>query len=287
MKKSKVRIPNFRHFPFTIFFLVVGITVCSATQTRASQLSPSELDIWNNPDFKKEFIAYYGINAEVEPRIMPEEVAILEKIRPLMADDLPKAEGALKNRMKPDCSAILDFTLGGIQFQQDKMNDALGNYQKAVVKFPSFRRAWRNIGLIYARDGKYDDAISAFTRMIELGGGDAYSYGLLGFAYAAKQDYQASEVAYRNALLLQPENTEWRLGITRCVFKQQKFEDAVTMLEVLIGRYPEKSDFWLLQSQAYLGMKQPLKAAVDLEAMDHLGKSTGDSLHTLGNIYVS
>jgi tetratricopeptide (TPR) repeat protein len=156
-----------------------------------------------------------------------------------------------------------------------------------VAKFPSFRRAWRNLGLIYVRNGKYDDAISAFTRMIELGGGDAYSYGLLGFAYAAKQDYQAAEAAYRNALLLQPENTEWRLGLTRCVFKQQKFEDAATLLDVLIDRYPDKTEFWLLQAQAYLAMKQPLKAAENLEAVDRFGKATADSLHTLGDIYVS
>lgn len=287
MKKMKLRVLNLRNFPFTLYFLVLGIIVCFTMQNQAAQLSQQELDIWNDPVFRKEFVAYYGINAEVEPRISPEEVAILEKIRPLMAEDLSRAERALKNRMKPGCSSMLDFTLGGIQFQQDKMIEALGNYRKAVEKFPSFRRAWRNIGLIYVRDGKYDDAISAFTRMIELGGGDAYSYGLLGFAYAAKQDYQASEAAYRNALLLQPENTEWRLGITRCVFKQQKFEDAVTLLEGLIGRYPDKSDFWLLQAQAYLGMKQPLKAAVNLEAVDRLGKSTVDSLHTLGDIYVS
>lgn len=287
MKIIKLQIPNFRRLPFALFLLAFGIIVYAFTQTWASELSQPERDIWNDPVFRKQFVAYYGINAEVEPRITPEEVAILEKVRPLMGDDLPKAEGTLKSRMKPDCSAILDFTLGGIQFQQDKMADALGNYQKAVAKFPSFRRAWRNLGLIYVRDGRHGDAISAFTRMIELGGGDAYSYGLLGFAYAAKKDYQAAEAAYRNALLLQPENTEWRLGITRCVFKQQKFEDAVTLLEVLIGRYPEKVDFWLLQAQAYLGMKQPLKAAVNLEAVDRLGKATADSLHTLGNIYVS
>ncbi|MEK6738993.1 MAG: tetratricopeptide repeat protein, partial [Planctomycetota bacterium] len=37
----------------------------------------------------------------------------------------------------------------------------------------------------------------------------------------------------------------------------------------------------------YLGMKQPLKAAVNLEAVDRLGKATVDSLYTLGNVYVS
>ncbi|MEK7827386.1 MAG: tetratricopeptide repeat protein [Thermodesulfobacteriota bacterium] len=287
MKIPKLQLPNLKRRSCSLFLLALGITCYAFPQVWASQASQPELDVWNDPVFKKQFVAYYGINAESEPRITPEEVAILEKVRPLMADNLPKAEGVLKGRMKADCSAILDFTLGGIQFQQDKMADALGNYQKAVAKFPSFRRAWRNLGLIYIRNGRHDDAISAFTRMIELGGGDAYSYGLLGFAYAAKLDYQAAEAAYRNALLLQPENTEWRLGVTRCVFKQQRFEDAVTLLETLIGRYPDKADFWLLQAQAYLGLKQPLKAAVNLEAVDRLGKATVDSLYTLGNVYVS
>jgi tetratricopeptide (TPR) repeat protein len=250
--------------------------------------SPVELAaMWNDPAFQKQFVAGYGINADVEPRVTPEEIALLEKVRPLMADDLPKAEALLNRQMKPDCSAILDFTLAGIQFQQDRIVEALGNYKRAVDKFPSFRRAWRNLGLIHVRREHYDDAIAAFTRMIELGGGDAYSYGLLGFAYAARQDYQAAEAAYRNALLLQPQSTEWRLGLTRCVFKQEKFEDAATLLDALIERYPDKADFWLLQAHTYLGMKQPLKAAENLESLDLLGKATGDGLYTLGDIYVS
>jgi tetratricopeptide (TPR) repeat protein len=248
----------------------------------------SDIDaIWNDPIFKRQFIAGYGINSEVEPRVTPEEVAILEKIRPLMADNLPKAEESLRKQMKPECSAILDFTLGGIQFQQDRMADALANYTKAVAKFPGFRRAWRNLGLINVRGGNYDAAISAFTRMIELGGGDAYAYGLLGFAYSSKSDFQPAEAAYRSALLLQPENTEWRLGLTRCVFKQQKFEDAAALLDVLIERFPDKADFWLLQAHTFLGLKQPLKAAANFEAVDRLGKGTVDSLHTLGDLYVS
>lgn len=278
-----------------IFLLIVaGISVAGADVYAAAskpawenELDPSNLSIWNDPIFKKQFIAYYGINSEIEPRVTPEEVAMLEKIRPVMAEDLPKAEGMMRGMVRPDGSAILDFTLGGIQFQQDKMPEALANYLKAVEKFPSFRRAWRNIGLIYVRDGKHDEAIKAFTKMIELGGGDAYSYGLLGFAYAAKQDYQAAEASYRNALLLQPDNTEWRLGIIRCVFRQQKFEDAVTLLDVMIARYPENVDFWMLQAQAYLESKRPLKAAENLEAIDHMNKSTIESLHTLGDIYIS
>jgi tetratricopeptide (TPR) repeat protein len=278
-----------------LFVLICGAAARTSAQapspapvsSQASEWSQSALAIWNDPVFQRQFIAGYGVDSEIAPRITVEEVPILEKIRPLMAQDLPKAEEALKKQIKPKCSPIWYFMLGGVYFQQDKMAEALANYRKAVDELPRYRSAWRSLGLVYTRDGKYDDAISAFTKMIELGGGDAYSFGLLGFAYAAKQDYQAAEAAFRNALLLQPENAQWRLGLTRCVFKQQKFEDAVTLLEVLIGRNPEQADFWLLQAQAYLGMKQPLKAAENLEAMDRLGKATADSLYTLGDIYVS
>jgi cytochrome c-type biogenesis protein CcmH/NrfG len=43
----------------------------------------------------------------------------------------------------------------------------------------------------------------------------------------------------------------------------------------------------LLQAHTFLGMKQPMKAAQNLEAVDRLGKSTVDSLDTLGDIYVN
>lgn len=274
--------------------LTAASLIANATAVRAGELSADEARarareeiraIWDDPTFQKRFVGAYGIDADVEPRISPDDVKLLEKIRPLMADNLPAARAALLKALKPESSAILDYTLAGIHFQQDELPAALAAYERAVGKFPSFRRAWRNVGLIHARNGEFDAAIRGFTRFIELGGGDAYSYGLLGFAYASKQDYQAAEAAYRNALLLQPENTEWRLGLTRCVFKQEKFQDAAALLDVLIERYPDKAEFWLLQAQTYLGMKQPLAAAENIEALELLGKATAENLHTLGEIY--
>ncbi|TAJ08666.1 MAG: tetratricopeptide repeat protein, partial [Planctomycetota bacterium] len=249
--------------------------------------SPSLDAIWSDPAFRKSFIAGYGVNSDVEPRIAKEEVAILEKVLPLMASDLPKAEELLRKSMKPDGSAILDHTLGGVLFQQEKYADALAAHRRAVEKFPNFRRSWRNLGLISMHDGDHDGAIRAFTKMIELGGADAYAYGLLGYAYSAKLDYQPAEAAYRTALLLQPENLEWRLGLTQCVFKQEKFEEAGALLDMLIARFPHKADFWLLQAHTFLGRKLPLRAAENLELLDKLGKAGADTMQTLGDIYLS
>lgn len=167
------------------------------------------------------------------------------------------------------------------------MEEAEGHYREAVDKFPGFRRCWRNLGLIQARDERHDLAIGSFTKMIELGGGDAISLGLLGRAYLAKQDYLAAESAFRQALLLEPNNAQWRIGLARCVVKQEKFEEAAALLNVLIEREPERAEFWMLQANAFLGMKQPLRAAENLEMLALLGKAAADNLNLLGDIYLN
>jgi tetratricopeptide (TPR) repeat protein len=243
--------------------------------------------IWAEPAFQAAFVGAYGINAEIEPRVAPEDLALLEQVRPMMADNLPLAQETLIYGITEDSSAVLDFTLAGVYFQQDKLEDALAWYESAVIKYPSFRRAWKNLGLLRIRGGNPRDAIPAFNRMIELGGADAYSYGLLGYAHATLQDYQPAEAAYRIALLLQPESTEWRLGLTRCVFKQNKFSDAIALLDVLIAKFPSKPEFWTLQAQAFLGIKENLKAASNLECLAAMGKATAEAQQMLGDIYVN
>jgi tetratricopeptide (TPR) repeat protein len=256
--------------------------------TPSMTVSPPDLElIWDDPGFRRSFIGGYGISPDVEPRITPDDIAVLELVRQLMPDELPAAESLLRDTAKPEACAVFDLTLGGIQFQQERLDDALANYRTAVSKFPNFRRAYRSIGLICTRKSMFDDAIAAFNKMIELGSADAYAYGLLGYCHTQKQDFQPAEAAYRNALLLQPDNVEWRLGLTRSVFKQAKYEDAASLLDVLVAAYPDKADFWLLQAHTFLGLKQPFRAAENLEAMDAIGRSTPDSLYTLGDIYVA
>src|SRR5262245_31134031 len=88
--------------------------------------------IWRDPTFQKQFVAGYGVDADVEPRVTKDEVNILEKLRPLMADQkLKEAATELEQRISPKCSAILDYTLGGIRFQQERLTDALASFKIA------------------------------------------------------------------------------------------------------------------------------------------------------------
>ena len=58
--------------------------------------------IWSDPTFQKSFVAGYGVNPEVEPRISTDDMALLELVRQLMPDELPAAEALLRGSIKDD-----------------------------------------------------------------------------------------------------------------------------------------------------------------------------------------
>jgi tetratricopeptide (TPR) repeat protein len=137
------------------------------------------------------------------------------------------------------------------------------------------------------REGRLREALTPLSRVIQLGGGDGLTYGLLGFAYSGTGQYVAAESAYRSALLLQPDVLDWKLGLTQSLLKQGKNAEVVQLTDELLAGYPERADFWLLQANAYIGMEKPLEAAKNFEIVDRLGKSTAASMLTLGDIYVN
>ncbi len=274
--------------------LTAGLTGCTSTKpldvmpSAGSPLTVSELKIWNDPAFKKQFTQSYLAETEIEPRVTVVERDEMEKILSLISSDkMDDAARQLESKRGKASSAVYDFTLANIYFQQEKLPEAAAAYEAAVGKYPKFRRAHRNLGLIYVRQGEFSKAAPALTQVLELGGGDALTYGLLGFAYSSMDNNLAAESAYRQAVLLDPATMDWSMGLARSLFKQERFAEAVALCGSMIEAHPERADLWLLQANAYVGQNQPLKAAENYEMVDRLGASTVESLNMLGDIYVN
>jgi tetratricopeptide (TPR) repeat protein len=277
---------NLRHVALCVLLSLTGIAHVHAA---ATDRDPAHdlTGLWKDPEFKKQFLGTYGIHSEVEPRVSPEERDQLEKIYNLLSGDLAAATRQVTAMAKPDCNPLLDFVLGNIHFQEDRLDEAAQRFRTAIAKFPSFLRAHKNLALIQVREGDMPGAIQSLTKTIELGGTDALTYGLLGYAYSAQEDFVAAESGYRMAALLQPGNLDWKLGLARCLFRQRDFGEAVVLLDELIQERPERVEFWLLQANAYIGLKEMLKAAENYEFVARTGKATLQSLSSLGDIYVN
>ena len=291
--------PETRNLKLELFLLALCLLVLSGCATPKhtaspaapavrSPLSASELELWNSDSFKKQFAESYLASTEIEPRVTMMEREDMEKILEMIAaDKMDEAARLLEKKRGEAASAVFDFTLANIYFQQEQYDEAAPLYETAVEKYPKFRRAHRNLGLICVRQGEFAKAIPSLTRVLELGGGDALTYGLLGFAYSSVENNLAAESAYRQAVLLDPATMDWKMGLARSLFKQERYAEAVALCASLIETEPERADLWLLQANAFVGLKQPLRAAENYEFVDRLGAATVDSLNMLGDIYVN
>ncbi len=265
------------------------VTTLVAALARADEWIDQPETFWKEPAFQKAFMGSYGMRAEIEPRVTVVEKELMDKVMKLMAEEggTAKAIVLLEKNIKPSSSAVFDFTLANIHFQEDRLTNAVACYQAAIEKFPSFQRAHKNVALIRIRLGEFEAAIEPLTTCIELGVNDGLTYGLLGYAYTMVEQYVSAESAYRLAMMFQPKTLDWKLGLCRTLFKQQKFGEAIAMCDELLRLDPAKEDYLLLQANAYLGMKQPMRAAEIYELLDLSGKTPVAALHTLGDIYVN
>ncbi len=269
---------------------IVLAGVCTASWASSpEEEDPALQSLWRNETFRRQFLGSYGVQAEVEPRVTTVEKTELEKVAAMMAqrDGLVKARAYLSALVKPTDTAVFDFTLGSIYFQQEQLQPAVQCYQKAVAKFPSFLRAHKNLGVARVRLGDYGPAVESLTRSIELGAKDGVTFGLLGYAFLMTEQATSAETAYREAIMLQPTVLDWKMGLARCLFKLRKFEEASALCGELIARQPDRADLWLLQANAFLGMKDMVKATENYEYLDLKELATPQSLNALGDIYVS
>lgn len=303
-------------------FVAVG-QVCPAAaqeQTAAAspaqgvEMLPAEAEYWNDPDFRRRFVESYIAETDLEPKpTSQQEVDLINQTLDLMrAENIDAAlNAALEGREDETFSVLIDFLIANLylntamnledpgdgaseadirayQERREQLLDDSANYYKiAVVKFPKYRRAWRNLGLVHVRMQRFDEARKAFSQVIQLGGGDPDTYGLLGFAYTSLGQHLPAESAYRMANMLEPEERNWEMGLIRSFLLQKRYPEAVALTQKLLDQDPTDEQLWLFQANAYIGMDQIDKASKNYEILNGLGKSSIQSVTLLADIYTN
>jgi tetratricopeptide (TPR) repeat protein len=251
-------------------------------------LGQIQKNLWENPVFQKRLQGSFGFNSEIEPGLSDTEQADYEQIRPLLQEDPNKALEYLKQLSTlPEASARFDFLIANLHFQKERRAEAMAAFKRALEKFPDYRQAHNNLAILYVQTGKPVEAIKHFTEALRLGAVDGTTYGLLGLAYVAVQNFVAAEECFRNAIVLNPEVKDWEMGLIQAMYSQEKYAEVISTMNRMIKLNPQDDKLWMLQANAYLGRKETLAAAANFEIVDQMGKLPPASLNTLADIYVN
>jgi tetratricopeptide (TPR) repeat protein len=98
------------------------------------------------------------------------------------------------------------YQLGRYYQGQNRFDEAINAYLKALNADANFVEARNGLGVIYSRQGKYREAIDAFQAAIQQAPKAAHLYSNMGYAYYLQGQYAESVKALQQATALDPNN---------------------------------------------------------------------------------
>lgn len=238
-------------------------------------------------EYKKRFMGSFGINGAIEPTITQEDRPLYESIEPHLKNNPLRAIELAERGVSTDSNAAFDFLLGSLHYTQNNFSKAEMSLKAALKKFPDFRRAHRNLSLIYIQDRRYDLAIMHLLRVIELGGHDGQSYSMIAYAHLNEEKYHSALSAYQMARMFLPDSIDVRRGEAQCLLMTNQYERAIALFDELLSEFPETQDYWLFQANAYIAQNQITDAIANIEIAHATAAPQAFSLSLLGDLYMS
>jgi tetratricopeptide (TPR) repeat protein len=224
---------------------------------------------------------------EGEPEMTAEEDAVYEKVSDMLATNADLAVTMLEAMMteKDQPSPAFSLILGNAYYAANQTDKAEQNYRNAVNHFPSFIRAWSNLGVLYYTAGRYADAVPCFAKAVALGNRDAVNLGLLGYCLEKGGDTVSAEAAYLQALTSDPGNADWKEGLLRIYTNGKQYGRAELLVRDLVRIKPEEKRFWLDYAGILVAERRKVEAMVVLEEASAAGAAGPDELSLLGDLY--
>ena len=242
-------------------------------------------EFWSSPRFIRSFVGDYGFRAGIEPKVDRKEQDLLRKVVSQAQNDHVAAIQTLQKEIKQDSSAALDFTLATLHFQNGELTRAAQGYRVTIGRFPSFLRAHKNLGLVLVQQGHFAEAAEALLKAISLGENEGVAFVALGYCYLNQEKFASAENAYRAAILRNPDGRDAYNGLVNCLLETERHAEAVAMLDELIEKEPDQSFYWLSQTNAYVALGKPMKAAINLETLRRLDELDVRGHLLLGDLY--
>ncbi len=214
-------------------------------------------------------------NAFYESALEQDPAAAIEFIEGLIAN--PKAD-------RP-ASPAFHVLLGNLYYASGAVAKAEASYRKAVERYPAFRRAWTNLGILYYAQDRHAEAIPCFTEAVTLGARESTTLGMLGECLEATADAVGAEVAYIQALAGDPGNTRWMEGLLRVYLDARQNARAEVMVRKLIDEDPGETRHWLTYAKLMQADGRKLEAIALLEQTVAMGIAGDQELGELTGLY--
>lgn len=142
------------------------------------------------------------------------------------------------------------YNLGIVYNKLEKYDEAVQAYGYATLIDETFASAYFNMGNSYMGLNKFTEAMEAYRQTEKLEGPSAEIYFCQGAAYEKIEQFELAIKYYRKAVKLDIMYDEALFGIGICLNKQDKWYEAIHFLNKALRMNPENPQYWQAVAEA-------------------------------------
>jgi tetratricopeptide (TPR) repeat protein len=177
--------------------------------------------------------------------------------------------------------------LAGISalIQQGKLEEAEQRLHRYLEKLPRSAKGNTLLGEVYLREGHFAEAESALQKAVAAAPASVVPRLTLGDAFVAEGKLDAAIAAYQGAAKVSPHDVRANLALSKLYLGTGDFQKSIDAA----GNIPlEKRTQELLPTLAadYLGLRQPEKASLEIEAMIKVADKQPDLIPELAEFLI-
>lgn len=227
---------------------------------------------------------------EREPDLTAEENALYDHVNMMLTTQpalgLKLLEGlGGKAGAKEPASPAFDLLLGNVYYAAGQIDKAEAKYQTAIDRYPSYQRAWTNLGVLHYAQQNYAKAIPSLAKAVELGNRESTTFGMMAICLEQTRDAVGAELAFLQALAADPGNVSWMDGLVRVYLEAKQYARAEVMVRNLIKVQPTESRYWLIYAKIMVAADRKLEAIALLEQTLSTGIAGDGELAELAALY--
>jgi tetratricopeptide (TPR) repeat protein len=143
---------------------------------------------------------------------------------------------------------------------------AIAKYEEIIKIAPRLGAAYNNLGLLYFKQGQYDQAVGVLERGLKVAPKLASANALLGIAYFQLNKYAEARPHLEAALRANPADNNVALILAKDFSSLQEFNAAAVQLQQLAKRQPENQEVWYLLGEVYMKLSE--QALTRMNAID-------------------
>jgi len=230
----------------------------------------------------QEYESALALLKESEERIL----VLLESGDPLGLVGAQAAAGPPAPVRPGQVSAALLYLIGHTYLALDQYLPAETAFRNALVALPDYLRVHESLGLLYLRNERYDEARVHLARAAELGLHTPNLFGALGFLNQATHNYWGAASAYQQAMILEPDNEQWRRGLLFALAETHQYDSGLTLVEQMLQDDVSDPDLWLYRSHMSLQAGERDVALTSLETAIRLGDISAANLQVCATLHM-